>query len=432
MKKLISMFSVLIALGACSSDSDKPDSEPIAQQSDRTVVVYMSGENSLSSLVDANLKEMKDGSLKLSSSNSLVVFVDKSKNSELPWLARIQNGKVTDSVSVEDMNIRITDSYKGSQIIDKNGNLTDKYDPYASDPLVMEAVLKYAFNKYPSKNADYGLVLWGHSTGWVMSESIPTRAFGIDNGINSSTSNNGKWMNIPTMVGVLKKLPHLKFIFADCCLFMCMESLYELRDVADYIIGSPAEIPQDGAPYQTVVPDMFSQSTTFYNSIVDDYYAQKNGDKKDLDLPLTVVDMKMMDQLATATKTALQEVKKQQTTEYADLKGIVYYFYNDQRAFYDASNAICHDAGDFIHAKAPEAAYKTWKAALDNAVKKKTISTKWYTAFKWDTFYGDNFKVTTEYQSGLSMYVPQSTKTGHHATYDTDIKNFTWYNAVLK
>ena len=48
---------------------------------------------------------------------------------------------------------------------------------------------------------------------------------------------------------VMRNLQELKFIFADCCNFMCLESIYELRQVADYIIGSPAEIPEIGAPY---------------------------------------------------------------------------------------------------------------------------------------------------------------------------------------
>ena len=54
-------------------------------------------------------------------------------------------------------------------------------------------------------------------------------------------------------------MPHLKFIMADCCNFMCLENLYELRDVCDYIIGSPAEIPAQGAPYYDIVPSLTSR-----------------------------------------------------------------------------------------------------------------------------------------------------------------------------
>ena len=37
-----------------------------------------------------------------------------------------------------------------------------------------------------------------------------------------------------------------------------------MRNVTDYIIASPAEIPNVGAPYDKVVPDMFDTSDDFY------------------------------------------------------------------------------------------------------------------------------------------------------------------------
>ena len=412
MKKLLMLLCMLNALMACSSDDDNDIIEFVPQPTERTVIVYMSGENKLSPYIDYNLKEIKKGSLNIGKDDCLLVYVDKSKISELPWLARIRNGQVTDSVSLADMGI-------------------SQKDEYSSDPQIMEDVLKFAVRRYPATH-DYGLVLWGHSTGWLISsDSIPyiRRAYGVDNGINSPTSDVGKWMNIPTLATVLKKLPHFKFIFADCCMFMCMETLYELRDVADYVIGSPAEIPQEGAPYPTVVPAMFDKEK-FATKIVDCYYAQKSGPDKNLDLPLTAVKMSEMEQLAKATRTALKAVKAQQTTEYADLKNLIYYYYNDHNAFYHPEHDILHDVGDFLRAKAPAADYEAWKQALDKAVIKKTFSAKWYTAFKWDVFYGNNFTVTQERQSGLSMYIPQSPQTGNHATYQKDLKKLAWYYAV--
>ena len=62
----------------------------------------------------------------------------------------------------------------------------------------------------------------------------------------------------PTQASVLKNIPHLKFIMTDCCNMMCLENLYELRQTCDYFIGSPAEIPDNGAPYDQIVSDMFA------------------------------------------------------------------------------------------------------------------------------------------------------------------------------
>lgn len=407
MKKLLFLLCTLGVMAACSSDDDESGSGFVPQPSERTVIVYMAGENNLTAYVNTNLREMKEGSRQLSPSSCLLVYVDKSKNSELPWLARIRDGQVTDSVSLHDMGI------------------SDK-DEYTSDPYVMERVLKYAVSRYPA--SDYGLVLWGHSTGWVVtSDSIAyTRAYGVDNGLNSAVSAEGMWLNVPTLGRVLAKLPHWKFIFADCCNFMCLETLYELRSVTDYVIGSPVEIPQEGAPYQTLTPAMFDRSN-FATLMVDRYYEQKIGG---LDLPLTAVKMSEMEQLARATRTAVQAVKTRQTTEYADLKDLIYYYYRSSRFFYDQANNIFYDAGDFLRAKAPEADYQQWKSALDKAIVKKTFSAKWKTDKKWDTFYGNNFTVTPERQHGVSMYIPQSPFAGSHADYSRDIKKFAWWYAV--
>ena len=90
---------------ACSKDDDTNDFVP--QPTERTVIVYMSGENRLSPYIDYNLKEMKEGSLKIGKDDCLLVYVDKSKRSELPWMARIRDGQVTDSVSLADMGMAI-------------------------------------------------------------------------------------------------------------------------------------------------------------------------------------------------------------------------------------------------------------------------------------------------------------------------------------
>ena len=85
----------------------------------RTVLIYMAGKNDLThnnshrNYVNEDLEEIKEGSRKLSSNDCLLVFVRRylnDNNLETPWLARIQNGEVTDSVSVRDMGIMKEDA----------------------------------------------------------------------------------------------------------------------------------------------------------------------------------------------------------------------------------------------------------------------------------------------------------------------------------
>ena len=69
-------------------------------------------------------------------------------------------------------------------------------------------------------------------------------------------------MNISDLREALSVAPHLDFILFDACFMQSVEVLYELKEYANYIIGSPTEIPAPGAPYQKVVPAMLSNTTT--------------------------------------------------------------------------------------------------------------------------------------------------------------------------
>ena len=377
----------------------------------RTVLVYMAGRNNLSYFASADLEEMKKGSKQIGADQALLVFMRRCQSGEEPWLARIQDGQVTDRVTVSDMGI-------------------SKDELFASDPDVMERVLKYAFNRYPSSNADYGLVLWGHGGGWLLQDSVSvenvSRGYGVDLG-NYVYSKYGKWINMPTMNSVLGRMPHLKFIFADCCNFMCLESLYELRNTADYIIGSPAEIPAEGAPYTTVVPAMF-EPTTFYHSIMTRYQEHTEGC-----LPLSVVKTSQMEPLAQATKAVMQSIDKRQTAGYPDMKGTIHYNYLDDvdSVFHQPYN-IFYDAGNFILNYATPSEYQQWKQALDAAVIEKCIAYSWHTDKYWDTFYTD-FKVTPEKYHGVSIFVPQDPTVKYGEKYlqiNKDITKLQWFRAV--
>lgn len=387
------------------------DASGVSMPIGRTVLIYMAGKNDLTNnpynkhYLNNDLEEIKEGSRKLSSTDCLLVFVrryQKENNLETPWLARIQNGEIVDSVSVTDMGITKTDAR-------------------ACDPEVMEQVMHYAYSHYPATR-DYGLVLWSHSTGWLIENEMPvTRGYGLDNG--NYVNGSGKWINIPTMKNILAKMPHLKFILADCCYFMCLESLYELRSVADYVIGSPAEIPGKGAPYQEIVPAMF-ESETFYTSIVEKYHASVNGN-----LPLSVVKMSEMDEVAYATANVLQGVKASLGSDYADLTGMIHYGHVGKRALFYPEDNFFFDAGDFISRYASESDYQYWKQALDKAVVMKRIGYKWDTVDAWRIFYVD-FEMTEEKFHGVSMFIPQSPAKGKYAEYNENIKKMEWYSAV--
>lgn len=413
MKKLLIAICAVAMLAACHKD----DTEENEVKADRTVLVYISGECSLWDFIDDDLKEMKAGSQSIGD-NNLLVYVDNATDGEIPWLARINKGQIADSVSFTEiakaMNLNPTASFV-------------KDDPYSSEAQVMEGVLRYAFQKFPSKNNDYGLVLWGHGSGWLIKDSIPytamarQKAYGIDNGRNDKqygSADKGKWLNIPSMAKSLSKLPHLSFIFCDCCNMMCLEVAYELRNVTDYLIGTPAEIPGVGAPYNTVVPAMF-EKTTFWKSIVDYYFKQRAGG---FDVPLSVIQTNGMENLANATKTVLKNSASKIGEGYPNTSGLIYYYYDS------SSHQVFFDANDFILKYADTNEYNSWKQVLDKTVIYKKMATSWMiNKNSWPNYYGNYFTVTEEKYGGVSMFVPTYIQ---QTTDNKYIQQMQWYKAA--
>jgi hypothetical protein len=412
MKKLLIAICAVAMLAACHKD----DTEENEVKADRTVLVYISGECSLWDFIDDDLKEMKAGSQSIGD-NNLLVYVDNATDGEIPWLARINKGQITDSVSFTEI-AKVMNLDPAESLV--------KGDPYSSEAQVMEGVLRYAFQKFPSRNNDYGLVLWGHGSGWLIKDSISytamarQKAYGIDNGRNDKgySADNGKWLNIPSMAKLLSKLPHLSFIFCDCCNMMCLEVAYELRNVTDYLIGTPAEIPGVGAPYNTVVPAMF-EKTTFWKSIVDYYFKQRAGG---FDVPLSVIQTNGMENLANATKTVLKNSASKIGEGYPNTSGLIYYYYDS------SSHQVFFDANDFILKYADTNEYNSWKQVLDKTVIYKKMATSWMiNKNSWPNYYGNYFTVTEEKYGGVSMFVPTYIQ---QTTDNKYIQQMQWYKAA--
>ena len=404
----------MMSFTACSSDdevlSEVNDNLQLNASryaaAERTVLVYLAGKNNLSQSLQTNLEQMKAGSMHIGN-NTLLVFVRRDMQGEKPWLARVNNGELTDSVSLDDMGFG-------------NSNMQ------ACNPELMEQVMRYAFSHYPAN--EYGLVLGGHSTGWLIDEEPgQTRAFGVDNGDGYTYSRkNKRWMNVPTMARVLERVPHLKFIFADCCNFMCLETMYELRNVTDYIIGSPAEIPAEGAPYEQIIPALFEKNT-FCSSVIDIYYRTQNGE-----LPLSAVKTSAIDQLASATRYALDMVQAKIGNGYADTQGLIHYGYSGSSIQFHQEYNLFYDAGDFFRSQLSENDYLQWKQALDKTVIEKRFAKQWRTCMTWRYIYSD-FEMTEEKYHGVSMYIPQDANTEYgiyYAQNNEDIKQLKWYQSV--
>ena len=394
MKKILCLLATsLLLLSACSDSSN--ETIPPAK---RTVIVYMAAENTLSRNAQSDINEMIQGVKKISKYDNLIVFVDRASSMEKPFIIRLRDNDRQPADTIR------------------------KYeqDFLTSDPEKMKEVISWTMSNYPAD--DYGLVLWGHGNGWVIMNSVSDsrHAIALDNGSNAA-SDNGQWLDIPDLRQTLASLPHsFKFIFADCCNMQNVEVAYELKDVTEYYIASPAGIPGDGAPYETIIPDLFLyDDVQMYTKTCDDYYAKI--DNEDGHLPISAVKTKELPTLASATKEILHKIYEANTPINTD--GLIYYY---TYRVSDANEHVMYDTNDFLLRHANKEEYMEWKRTLDAVLVANKKSTKWETqgTLEWD------FTITEERFGGISMFIPLERYNNTYFKYNEGIKKMAWYQAV--
>lgn len=368
----------LAVTSACSKDEN--DDEPTLS---RAVLVYIVAENSLKDFVQADINEMLTAKAQLGKNDRLVVYVD---DTSYPRIYEITNK--TSAVSYTSLQPKFTYS-----------NEMD-----SASPETFSDVLSYFFSNY--KTDSYGLVMWSHGSGWIndpqnsSEESAQIRhrkTFGVDNGHNS-TSNSGSRMEIKDMASVLSNFPKLEFILFDACFMQTMEVAYELRNTAKYIIGSPAETPAQGAPYQNVVATMFATSFS-PQAMAYNYYAYYGTG------PYGVVISAIKTEAFPAYVYVMSDLFARyeflDDSLYSDC--LDYYLYQwNSLSYSDAINyPDYYDVQAIMLKVLSSADYVQWKTAFDSLVPYKYASSGWYSAYNRDTM-----EVIQDQCGGVSMYLP--------------------------
>ena len=201
--------------------------------------------------------------------------------------------------------------------------------------------------------------------------------------------------------------------------------------MADYVIGSPAEIPGVGAPYNTIVPAMFSPSTTFYEEIVNKYYEQTLSVKSNdgwsnytARVALSVIKSSELESLAQATAyilATLDPIQGEQLSNELLYYGLYYYMPEGRLVdtFFDMNDYFLH--------KSHTTAYEKWLEAFTQAVVYRVYD-------KWETYtlsYSVFSRLSDERYGGVSMYIPQQrTNTQFYNVCADYIKCFKWYKAA--
>lgn len=396
--KIVVLF--LLILGAfCSCEDDLPVApipEPIPEQGNRTVLAYIAADNSLSSFSTKDLNEMIEGMETVDTkNNTMLVYIDRYKYSREalePRLIRICRN--TDNAIVLDT-LQTYDAHRNSTGVEE-----------------MKEVCSYAFSHFPADG--YGLILWSHGDGWIPFNSPTSRWIGQD----TDAATKDKRMDIDELRKVLDGIPyHLDFLFFDACYMQSIEVAYELREYADYFIGSPTEIPGPGAPYQRVVPSLFAKNDAAieiaqsYYTYYDETYKAGEGlsdENWTAGVSIAVLKADQLDALAditsqvplyTSGKIVASDIKcydPLRLKNYYDMEGLVKTLTEDD-----------------------DALYQRWKEIYDSAVV-YAMTTK--LNYNTPPSIGNGKMISMEGFTGVSIYILANKSNSYY-------KTLSWYTA---
>ncbi len=315
---------------------------------DKTVLVYMAGNNNLSGNALENLEDLKKGYVP-TEDNLLVYYHIPQQNPLLLRLFKDETGAV-----VQDTVYRFGERNSAKAESLKNA-------------------MQVTHTMFPAQ--EYGLFLWSHGTGWLPAGHY-TKSFGEENGVE---------MEITELV---KAIPYkLSYVIFDACLMGCVEVAYQMKDSVEYVISSPAEILASGFPYTKVMQHLFAANTDLEAVAMEyfSYYNQMNGMYRSATISL--VKTAALKEVADAAKVVFDKYRDNiATLNYNSVQG--YYRY-DKHWFYDL--------GDFISNIAPYEDAKPVLDALDKAVLYKAATPDFL-----------EISIDPSKYSGLGTYIPIS------------------------
>jgi hypothetical protein len=347
----------LLSLSGCQhEDAPFPDDDPSV--SNRTVLVYFGTDNNFSieastniALFTANWDKNTDG--------NLLVYADTGEN---PVLVHI--------------------FYDTQRQI----NIADTVAVYPSEnsanPAVLFRLLNTLQSDWPARF--YGLVVLSHATGWLpanMSKPEPLLRSVIWDAYTPEYQN---YMNLADFTNAI---PYkLDFIIFDACFMGSVEVCYELKDKANYIVASPAEVLVPGFAYSSIMQylfkpeaDLVSVAREFY-----EYYNRQNGFLRSA--TVCIVKTSALEDLASITKEFII-----QGSASNNLEDIQTFGYGNQKIYFDLS--------DYAKQLLPER-YSDFRNILDRCVIYKASTPSYYSA-------GTGVMQIIRQFGGLSVYVPQ-------------------------
>lgn len=321
----------------------------------------------------------------------------------------------------------------------------------AADPATMRKILTHARGAFPSKG--YGLVFASHGSGWlpedyyfnpsayernhalpgskVKSAPASRRApvpegslaetdpyYGLTRSIGQDVerTDGSEIRHEMDIAQFVSGIPfHLDYVLFDMCFSSGAELYYGLKDVADYVMGSPCEVMADGMfDYTTMTSYLIGRETPDLQGLADDSFKRYDS-RTDYFERSAIVSLSKsagMDALATVCKSLFETYRTAiNGLEYNNVQG---YYRSGRHYFFDLEDVL-------VKCGASQADLTALRNALDGCIVYKNATP----GFLWHPDkHNTGFKVET--CCGISIYLP----CGGTTLLDSMYKLEAWNKAV--
>jgi len=269
--RAVLLLALLAGSYSCSSDSDEPapkwERRPRPETADQTVLFYLSGQTLLNYFKNTNVPEIRQAvSEHILYDSRVLVFIQPSTQQSL----LIEYAFDYDTQACRADTLRRYTDFRSIRQSDIVRVLTDLRElaPARRYGLVLGSHgggwVPAAYTNLSSNEEDrdedfFALPPCGGPSDWLgrLAGADVTRWFGEDNRASADIST---WAAAFEEAAV-----PFEYLIFDACFMSNVETLYELRHAARYIVGSPCEIMGRGMPYASMLPDLFTDEGRSYD-----------------------------------------------------------------------------------------------------------------------------------------------------------------------
>lgn len=371
LNSVVWLMTAIIFIVGCSPEEPAPkpltpdEQQPQPLTESYTLMIIMQGNNGLAEFMDSNLQRIMTAYYDVPTDvGRILIFYDR--------------GNYT----------RLTELYMDDGMAKQR--LIEEYPTSTStvDKEFLAGVINRMKEVAPADS--YGLIMSSHGGGWVPADLYDVYLLGESSRANEPDAkplfygqDDSDCMEIPDLVDALKHT-RFKYIIFDACMMANVESLYDMRNMADYIIASPTEILGAGFPYENFLPLLFERTDHKLKEVCEaymEYYRDTSG-------TIALIDCSKMDALAEAMRGVYAEAKSVDVSQVQAYDNFPYHLY--------------FDLGDYVKQVATGDTLERFNAALRDVVVYSGYTDTFFTVTGEDDAY-----IPIEEYSGLSCYILQ-------------------------